>query len=61
MNLLEHYVTNITREYETDFQGVKMRELICDIDCYGNVKKQEHILLLEEDYKMIQEKGYYLA
>lgn len=61
MNLLEHYVTNITREYETDFQGVKMHELICDIDCYGNVKKQEHILLLEEDYKMIQEKGYYLA
>lgn len=61
MNLLEHYVTNITREYETDFQGVKMHELTCDINCYGNVKKQEHILLLEEDYKMIQEKGYYLA
>ena len=38
-----------------------MHELTCDIDCYGNVKKQEHILFLEEDYKMIQEKGYYLA
>lgn len=61
MNLLEHYVTNITREHETDYQGVKMYEMTCDINCYGNVKKQEHILLLEEDYKMIQEKGYYLA
>ena len=61
MNLLEHYVTNITREHETDYQGVKMYELTCGIKCCGNIKKQEHILLLEEDYKMIQEKGYYLA
>ena len=61
MNLFEHYVTEITREYETDYQGVKMYELTCDINCCGIVKKQEHILLLEEDYKMIQEKGYYLA
>lgn len=61
MNLLKHYVTNITRECETNYQGVRMYELTCDIDCYGSVKKQEHILLLEEDYKMIQEKGYYLA
>lgn len=61
MNLLEHYVTNITREHETDCQGIKMYELTCDINCYGVVKKQEHILLLEGDYKMIQEKGYYLA
>jgi len=61
MDLLEHYVTNMTREHETDYQGVKMYELICDIKCRGNIKKQEHILLLEEDYKMIQEKGYYLA
>ena len=61
MNLLERYVTNITREHETDYQGVKMYELTCDINCCGHVVKQEHILLLEEDYKMIQEKGYYLA
>lgn len=61
MNLLEHYVTNITREHETDYQGVKMYELTCDINCCGNVRKQEHIFLLEGDYKMIQEKGYYLA
>ena len=51
--LLERYVTNITREHETDYQGVKMYELTCDISCHGNVKKQEHILLMEEDYKMI--------
>ena len=61
MSLLKHYVTNITKEHETDYQGVKMYELTCDIECHGNIKKQEHILLLEEDYKMIQEKGYYLA
>ena len=61
MYLLEHYVTNITREHEIDYQGTKIYELTCDIDCYGDVKKQEHILLLEEDYKMVQEKGYYLA
>ena len=61
MSLLKHYVTNITKEHETDYQGVKMYELTCDIECHGNIKKQEHILLLEEDYKMIQEKRYYLC
>ena len=35
MNLLEHYVTNITREHETDYQGVKMYELTVILTVMG--------------------------
>lgn len=61
MNLLENYVTNITEERETNFDGIRMYELTCDINCYGHIRKQEHVILLEEDYNMVKEYGYYLA
>lgn len=61
MNLVELYVTNITHENRTNYNGVVMYELTCDIDCYGIKKKNENILLMEEDYNMVKEQGYYLA
>lgn len=61
MNVLEQYVTNITSESKRIIDGVIIYELVCDIECYGNVIEQEHIYLLENDYKMVKEKGYYLA
>lgn len=61
MNLVEHCVTNITHENRTNYNGVVMYELTCDIDCYGIKKKNENILLMEEDYNMVKEQGYYLA
>lgn len=61
MNVLEQYVTNITSENKRIIDGVIIYELVCDIECYGNVIEQKHIYLLENDYKMVKEKGYYLA
>lgn len=62
MDLLENYVTNITKERVTVFGETKMYELTCDImDCFGYERKQEHVILSEEDYNMVKEKGYYLA
>ena len=62
MNVLENYVTNITYEHEKLLDDkTKVYELICDVDCYGQIEKQKHITLLLEEYKMVKEKGYYLA
>lgn len=40
---------------------MKVYEMICDIDCYGYIKKHKRIMLSEKDYNMVKEKGYYLA
>ncbi len=61
MNLLEHYVTNITYENKTNYNGIVMYELTCDIVCCGIKSKNENILIMEEDYNMVKEYGYYLA
>lgn len=61
MNVLEQYVTNIISEQKHVIDGMIVYEIICDIDCYGYVKKHKRIMLSEKDYKMVKEKGYYLA
>lgn len=61
MNVLEQYVTNIISEQKHDIDGTTVYEMICDIDCYGCVEKRKRIMLLEKDYNMVKEKGYYLA
>lgn len=62
MNTLENYVTNITYEHEKFLDDkTKVYEIVCDIDCYGRIENQKHIILSFEDYKMVKEKGYYLA
>lgn len=62
MNILENYVTNITYEREKFLDDkTKVYEIICDVNCYGCIEKQKHIILSFEDYKMVKENGYYLA
>lgn len=61
MNLLEKYVYNITSVKEMKYKGILLYELICDTDCYGNIRKQTTILLTERDYNMVKEKGYYMC
>lgn len=61
MNLLENYVHNITSVKEMKYNGILLYELICDTDCYGNIRKQTTILLTERDYNMVKEKGYYMC
>lgn len=61
MNLLEHYVTNITHEEPMEKYGMLFFKVVCDVDCYGNKKIQTEVLLSEDDYAEVKSKGYYLT
>lgn len=61
MNLLEHYVTNITHEESVEKHGMLFFKVVCDVDCCGNKKIQTEVLLSEDDYAEAKRKGYYLA
>ena len=61
MNLLEHYVKNITHEELIEKNGMLFFKIICDVDCYGNKAIQTEVLLTEDDYAEVKSKGYYLA
>ena len=50
MNLLEHYVTNITHEEPIEKNGMLFFKVVCDVDCYGNKEIQKEVLLSEDDY-----------
>lgn len=55
-------VEKIIRENKTDYNGVVMYELTLYVSYNGGYKKgYTDVILLEEDYKMIKEKGYYYA
>ena len=45
MNLLEHYVTNITYEEPIEKNGILFFKVVCDVDCYGNKEIQKEVLL----------------
>ena len=47
MNLLEHYVTNITHEEPIEKNGMLFFKVVCDVDCYGNKEIQKEVLLSE--------------
>jgi len=61
MDLVEVYVTKIyeTKKIRTEFGT--LYELVVDTDCYGQKMNFRTIHVSESDYKMINEKGYYLA
>jgi hypothetical protein len=61
MNLLEHYVTNITHVEPIEKNGMLFFKVVCDVDCYGNKEIQKEVLLSEDDYAEAKSKGYYLA
>ena len=61
MNLLEHYVTNITHEERIEKNGMLFFKVVCDVDCYGNKAIQTEVLLTEDDYAEVKSKGYYFA
>ena len=61
MNLLEHYVKNITHEELIEKNGMLFFKVICDVDCYGNKAIQTEVLLTEDDYAEVKRKGYYFA
>lgn len=60
MNLLEHYVTNITHVEPIKKNGMLLFKVVCDVDCYGNKEIQKEVLLSEDDYAEAKSKGYYL-
>lgn len=51
-------VKQILEEHKTEFNGVSMYEMKMLVDDYGN-KHIVDVVLMEEDYNMIKEKGYY--
>lgn len=58
MSLVERYVLEIINENKTEFNGVPMYEMKMLVDDYGN-KHTVDVVLMEEDYNMIKDKGYY--
>lgn len=61
MNLLEHYVTNITHEEPIEKNGMLFFRVVCDVDCYGNKEVHKEVLLTEDGYERVKSKGYYFA
>lgn len=59
MNLLEIYVSNITYVSPPDPEGARI--LIADTDCYGRTERGKKMVVSEDNYKSILEKGYYLG
>lgn len=60
MKMKRRFVNHINRERKTEYHGVTMYEL--DIDYVENKHKNHaYVMLLEEDYNMIKDKGYYLC
>lgn len=61
MNLLEHYVTNITHEEPIEKNGMLFFRVVCDVDCYGNKEVQKEVFLTGDGYERVKSKGYYFA
>lgn len=61
MNLVEVYVTKIYKETVIQKDFGTLYELVVDTDCFGQITFRDVIRASESDYKMIKEKGYYLA
>lgn len=61
MNLIEVYVTNITKEerFVTE-KGLVLYKLIADTDGYGIKEKQVRLDLCEGEYNFLKENGYIL-
>ena len=58
MNLVRRDVLEVINENETKFNGITMYELRMLVDDEG-LKDIVDVVLMEEDYSMIKEKGYY--
>lgn len=58
MNLVRRDVLEVINENETKFNGITMYELRMLVDDEG-LKGIVDVVLMEEDYNMIKEKGYY--
>lgn len=61
MNLLEQYVSNITKEEQLEKDGIVIYKIVADVDCYGNFQRQKEFVLGENQYKSVKERGYYLG
>lgn len=61
MNLVEVYIIKIYSHQTHHFEWGIVHELVVDTDCYGRKESRRTIHVSEYDYKMIKEKGYYLA
>lgn len=59
MNVVETYVKNITYIPPPDENGYRI--LVADTCCYGIVEKAKKLIVSEEDYQSILEKGFYLT
>lgn len=60
MNLIERHVIEILKENKTEWNGVEMWEMKMIVDDYGCIKTVD-VILLESDYNLIKQKGYYLC
>lgn len=61
MNVVETYVSNITKTEKIQEKFGDYYKLTADTDCYGRKENQRIFTVNEHEYKSIIEKGYYLT
>lgn len=60
MNLLEHWVYNITSD--TLYEGHPgWHIIVCDVSCWGQKEIQVELHLTPKEYEFVKKNGYYLA
>ena len=60
MNLIERHVIKVNKENKTQHEGTIMYELNLTVNDYGHIHNVD-VILLEDEYNMMKEKGYYLC
>ena len=61
MNVVETYVSNITKAEKIKEKWGDYYKLTADTNCYGGKDKQKIFTVSESEYELILEKGYYLT
>lgn len=65
MNLLEIYVSNITKcelcQKIYDGHVVRYYKMVADKDCYGSKQSQVEFIVSESNYQSIMKNGFYMG
>lgn len=65
MNLIEIYVSNITKheieKCQYDGGNYIIHHLVADRDCYGDIECQKEFDLTDGEYQHVMRNGYYLG
>lgn len=61
MNRIEVYVKNITEHTIRSVDGITIHRLVCDTNSYGTREYGRLVVLTQDEWEMVEKKGYYLG